>query len=145
MHIIIPLYKYTYQLMIWNVLNANTNTSGVEKKGIIYRLGGGFGGHAIFADGQAESIFNVHLQFRTRDSQNWVTRTQAKMQSGAVIRTLWGGTKTQFKQNTADGNKWAHLFTTGNTRQHNHLPPAQQNKHVSTLYRCNRMKFIAEK
>lgn len=70
-----------------------------EKLAVIHksthRLVCGLWGHAFFADGQAKGILNICFQFRTRDSQNRVARTQPEMQRRAVSWALQVEVKRQ--------------------------------------------------
>lgn len=53
-----------------------------------YSLCGGFWCHAVFADGQSESVFDARLQLGAGDSQHRAAGAQAEVQSGAVLCTL---------------------------------------------------------
>ena len=53
-----------------------------------YSLCGGLRSHAVFADGQSESVFDARLQLRAGDSQHRIAGAQAEVQTGAVLCTL---------------------------------------------------------
>ncbi len=53
-----------------------------------YSLCGGLRCHAVFADGQSESVFDVRLQLGAWDSQNRTAGAQTEVQAGAVLYTL---------------------------------------------------------
>lgn len=46
--------------------------------------------HAVFADGQSESVLNARFQLGAGDSQHGITSAQAEVQTGAVLRALQG-------------------------------------------------------
>lgn len=58
-----------------------------------YSLRGGLRCHAVFADGQSESVFHPCFQLGAGDSQHRTTGSQAKVQTGAVLCTLSVGVR----------------------------------------------------
>lgn len=53
-----------------------------------YSLCGGLRCHAVFVDGQSESVFDARFQLGAGDSQYRPTGAQAEAQTGAVLCTL---------------------------------------------------------